>query len=131
MEIYKNNILKNILVIFIAFLYFLVAASHIFFLQNTTRTEKRNHTHNNSIFKRKVDIFYSKVDNLNLIKPIEKSTVENKKTVTDFIRTIAGCFLTILFISAVWLLNPKSFNLRFRQLINYQDCYLSICILKI
>ena len=131
MEIYKNNILKNILVIIIASLYFLVATSHIFFLQSATHGERKSHVHNNSIFKRKVEIFYSKVNNLNLIKPLDKSIVENKKAVADFIKIIAECFLTILFISAVWLLKLKSFNILFRQSLNYQNCYLSICILKI
>jgi hypothetical protein len=131
MGIYKNNILKNILVIIIAFLYISVAISHIYFLQNTTLGERKGHAHSNSIFKRKVDVFYSKVDNLNLVKPLDKSIIENKKAVTDFIRINAECFLTILFVLVVWLLKPKSFNILSRPLINYQNYHLSICILKI
>ena len=132
MGFYTNNIVRNILVPFIATIYFFVATSHIFLLKNITHADHKSQIHNNAIVKRQFSVFYSKVDNTNLIKLIDKTTVENKKTATDFIKLIAECFITILFALLVWLLKPQTFNIRSSgHLINYQDHYLYICTLRI
>ena len=132
MHFYTNNIVRNILVPFIATIYFFVATSHIFLLKNITHADHKSQIHNNAIVKRQFSVFYSKVDNTNLIKLIDKTTVENKKTVTDFIKLIAECFVTILFVLAVWLLEPRLLNIRSSgYLIDYQNHYLSLCALRI
>ncbi|HEY9002756.1 MAG TPA: hypothetical protein VIM89_15480 [Mucilaginibacter sp.] len=132
MKHYKNNIDVNILVLFIAAIYFLVATSHIFLLKNRTRADKRAHVHTNITVSKKIGLSYSKVDDVSLIKLIDKTTVESKKTFNDLIKITAEFFLITLFVSATWLLKPRSFNTRQSgQLINYQDYYLSICALRI
>jgi len=132
MNHYKNNIAVSILALFIASIYFLVATSHIFLLKNNTRADKRSHIHSNILTSKKIGVFYSNVDNVSLIKLVDKTTVENKKTFNDFIKFTAECFVTILFVFAVWLLKPQSFNTRSsRPLINYQDYYLSIQAIRI
>ena len=133
MGFYTNNITKNILALFIAAIYFLVATSHIFLLKNRTRADQKPHIHNNIVANKKIGVFYSRVDNVSLIKLIDKTTVENKKTFNDFIKFTSEYFVTILFFfTATWLLKPRLFETRLsRQLINYQDYYLSICTLRI
>ena len=132
MDFCTSNIARNILVPFIAAIYFFVATSHIFLLKNTTHADLKSQIHNKVNFKRTFNVFYSKVDNTSLIKLIDKTTVENKKTATDFIKLIAECFITILFALLVWLLKPQTFNIRSSgHLINYQDHYLYICTLRI
>lgn len=128
----KNNIAINTLVLIVASFYFLVAVSHISFLKNSTRGDRKSRIHTNSAFKRKADIFYSKVDNVSLIKLLDKTTVEQKKTFNDFIKFAAECFVSILFILAIWQLKPRFFNIwPSWQLIHYRDHYLSICTLRI
>ena len=132
MDFCTSNIARNILVPFIAAIYFFVATSHIFLLKNTTHADLKSQIHNKVNFKRTFNVFYSKVDNTSLIKLIDKTTVENKKTVTDFIKLIAECFVTILFVLAVWLLEPRLLNIRSSgYLIDYQNHYLSLCALRI
>ena len=126
-----NNTTRNILVLFIVAIYLVVATSHIFLLKNTTQGDRQTHTHDNSIFKRKVDIFYSKVDDTSLIRLVDKTTVEYKKTANDFIKLTANSFVIILFFLAVWRLNPQPFNISRRQSINHSPPYLSFCILRI
>lgn len=132
MDLCTRNIARSILVFLIASIYFFVATSHIFLLKNTTHADLKSQIHNKVNFKTKFNVFYSKVDNTSLIKLIDKTTVENKKTVTDFIKLIAECFITILFVLAVWLLKSQLFNIRSSgRLIDYQYHYLSICTLRI
>ena len=129
---HKNNIAINILVLLIAAFYFVVAVSHISFIKNSTHGFKKPHLHTNSAFKRKAYIFYSKVDNVSLIKLLDKTTVEQKKTFNDFVQFTAGFFVTVLFVLAIWRLKPRSLAIRrLGQLISYQDNYLSICTLRI
>ena len=129
---YKNNIAINTLVLIIASFYFLVAVSHISFLKNSTRGDRKSRIHTNSAFKRKADIFYSKVDNVSLIKLLDKTTVEQKKTFNDFIKFAAECFVSTLFILAIWELKSRSCNIRPSwALINQQNHYLSLCALRI
>jgi hypothetical protein len=129
---YKNNIAINILVLLIASFYFLVAISHISFINNSTHGFKKSHLHTNFVLKRKTDIFYSKVETVSLIKLLEKTTIEQKKTLNDFIKFASECFVTMLFILVAWQLRSRLFNIRpSGQLINYQNHYLSICTLRI
>ena len=128
----KNNIAINTLVLIIASFYFLVAVSHVSFLKNSTRGDRKSRMHTNSAFKRKVDLFYSKVDNVSLIKLLDKTTVEQKKTFNDFIKFAAECFVSTLFILAIWQLKRRFFNIRPSwQFIHCRDHYLSICTLRI
>jgi hypothetical protein len=128
----KNNIAINTLVLIIASFYFLVAVSHISFLKNSTRGDRKSRIHTNSVFKRKADIFYSKVDNVSLIKLLDKTTVEQKNSFNDLIKSATECFVCILFILAIWQLKPRFCNLwPSWQVIHYRDHYLSICTLKI
>ena len=128
----KNNIAINTLVLIIASFYFLVAVSHISFLKNSTRGDRKSRIHTNSAFKRKVDLFYSKVDNVSLIKLLDKTTVEQKKTFNDLIKFTTECFVSILFILAIWELRSQSCNIRpSGPLINHQNHYLSVCSLRI
>jgi hypothetical protein len=132
MKRYKNNIAVSILASVIATIYFLVATSHIFLLKNRTRVDERTHINSNIVANKKIGIFYSKVDDVSLIRLIDKTTVENKKAFNDFVRLTAEFFLLTLFVSAIWLLKPRSFDIRpFGQIVNYQDHYLSICTLRI
>lgn len=132
MERYKNNIAINIFVVIIASFYFLVVVSQISLLKNSTNGYKNLYPHSNSAFKRKIEAFYSKVENVNLIKLLDKTTVELKRTFHDFIQFAAVFFVITLFISTIWLLNRRSFNAkRSWPLLNYQEYYLSLCILRI
>lgn len=132
MKRYKNNIAVSILALVIATIYFLVATSHIFLLKNHTRADKRPRIHTNIITNKKIGLSYSKVDDVSLIKLVDKTTVENKKSFNDLIKLIAEFFLITLFFSPIWLLKPRSFNTQpCGQLINYEDYYLSICTLRI
>jgi len=127
-----NNIVVNTLVLFIAATYFLVATSHIFLLKNRTRLDQNPHIHSNIIANKKIGIFYSKVDDVSLIKMIDKTTIENKRTFNDFIKLTADFFLITLFFSATWLFKPRSFNIRpSGKLLSYEDHYLSIRALRI
>lgn len=129
---YKNNIVINILVLIMASFYLLVAVSHISFLKNSSRGYKKSHIHSNSAFKRKIEVYYSKVDNVSLIKLLDKTTIEEKKTFHDFIQFTAEFFVTILFILTVWQLKLQSYPIKqSRSLLNYQECYLSLCSLRI
>ena len=132
MERYKNNIDINIVVLFIASFYFLVAISHISFIKNSTYGYGKSHIHANSAYKRKTNIFYSKVENVSLIKLLEKTTVEQKKTFNDFIKFTADFFVTILFILATWQLKSRLINIGHSEsLLSYQDHCLSLCTLRI
>ncbi|MBS1522499.1 MAG: hypothetical protein JST50_15980 [Bacteroidetes bacterium] len=129
---YKNNIDINILVLFLAAFYFVVAVAHISLIKNSTHGFTKSHVHTNSAFKRKTDIFYSKVDNASLIKLLDKTTVEQKKTFNDFIKFTAECFVSILFILTIWQIKPQSFNIsRYGPSLNYKEHYLSMCTLRI
>lgn len=129
---YKNNIAANILVLFMAAIYFLVASSHIFMLKNRTRADKKFHLHSNIITNKKIGVCYSKVDDVNFIKMVDKTTIENKKAFNDLIKFTTECFVITLFICGIWRLKPRLFNIRpSGKLINYQDNYLSICTLLI
>jgi len=129
---YKNNIVINISVLIVASFYFLAAVSHISFLKNSTHGFQKSHIQANSPFKRKVEVLYSKVDNVSLIKLLDKTTIEQKKTFNDFIQLTAQFFVIILLILAVWRLTSRLFNIKPSwRLINYHDHYLSICTLRI
>ena len=132
MDRQKNNIDINIFVLSVAIFYFVGAISHISFIKNSTHGFRKSHVHTNSAFKRKSEIFDSKVENVSLIKLLEKTTVEQKKTFNDFIKFTAECFVAILFILATWQIKPRSFNIsRYGPLLNYQDHYLAIRTLRI
>lgn len=132
MKHYKNNIAVSILALFVAAIYFLVATSHIFLLNNRTRLDENLQLYNNIVTNKKAGAFYSKVDEVCLIKLIDKTTIENKKSFNDLIKLTADFFVVTLFFSALRLFEPRLFNIRaFRELINYQGHYLSTRTLRI
>lgn len=129
---YKNNIDINIFVLCVAVFYFVVAVAHISLIKNSTQGYSRSRVHTNSVYKRKTNIFYSKVETVSLIKLLEKTTVEKKKTFIDLVKYTAECFVAILFILAIWEIKPRSSNIRrYGPLLNYQSHYLSLCALRI
>jgi len=132
MRHYKNNIDINIFVLCVAIFYLVVAVAHISFIRNSTQGFSKSHIHTNSAYKRKTNIFYSKVETVSLIKLLEKTTVEKKKAFIDLIKFTAEFFVIILFVLAIWEIKPRSFNIsRYGPLLNYQNHYLSLCTLRI
>ncbi len=132
MRCYKNNIAISILVLSVAAIYFLVATFNVFFLKNRTRADKQLSIHGNIITNKKINVFYSKVDDVGLITLLDKTTIEQKKTFNDFIPFTADFFVTTLFILAIWQLKPRSSNTGpSGPLLNYQEYYLSLCTLRI
>jgi hypothetical protein len=127
----KKNLFKDFLVIIIAAIYFLIATTHIFYLPNTVRSGRKIHKTDNSTFKRTPETFYIEVSNLNFIRLIDKSTLEDKRIIKDLIQSIAKYLFVLSFTALIWWLKPKRLTNRLRQLINYHGYYLSICTLKI
>jgi len=129
---YKNNIDINIFVLCVAIFYLVVAVAHISLIKNSTSGYSKSQTHANSAYKRKTNISYSKVETVSLIKLLEKTTVEKKKAFIDLIKFTAEFFVIILFILAIREIKSPSFNIsRYGPLLNHQNHYLSLCILRI
>ena len=128
----RNNIAVSIIVLFIAAIYFFVATSHIFLLKNRTQGDKKPHIQSNTFINKKIGVFYSRVDDVSLIKLMDKTTIEQKKTLHDFIHFTAEFFVTILFILTIWQLKLQSYDIkRSWPLLNYKEHYLSLCTLRI
>jgi hypothetical protein len=61
----------------------------------------------------------------------DKSTLEEKKSVTDWLTAVVGSFIVLFFALQLWKLNPRPFfeNLRLKPVFQYT--YLSLCTFRI
>lgn len=103
--------------------YFFIAVAHIAYLPNLNTTGKGQSLSHNSIFKRKPEKV--SFNNLaSLLQRIDKSTRQNKESVTDLLNAAISFFTLLLFFTQLWKLNPKPLTAHCPRK-DYQYSYLS------
>lgn len=112
-------------------IYLTIAVSYIFFLPCINQLPlSQRIVHQNSIFKRKEQLGANYVKS-NFMQRTDKSTLEDKKTVSDFLNAIVEAFVILFFFAQVWKLNLRPFFNRFRIIPDEQYTYLSLCTFRI
>ncbi|MFC0513431.1 hypothetical protein ACFFGT_04440 [Mucilaginibacter angelicae] len=127
----KAEFLRSLLVISVMAFYLLIASSHVFFLPRLTQLESTHSTGFNSIFKRKIENLHNSLSESSYVQRPDKSTLEEKKSVTDLISAVVGSFILLFFAIQLWKLNLKPFFRYFRLKPGSQYTYLSLCTFRI
>jgi len=111
--------------------YLVIASGHVFFLPRLTQPGRTRSTGFNSVFKRKMENLHSSFSEPSYVQRPDKSTLEEKKSVTDLISTVVGSFILLFFALQLWKLNPKQLIRNFRIIPGYRYSYLSLCTFRI
>ncbi|MFA6246149.1 MAG: hypothetical protein WC615_04360 [Mucilaginibacter sp.] len=122
---------QNILVLVLLAVYFFTASTHVFFIPCLTKGAHHAPLSHNSIFKRKQEYHVGAKKELSFIKRPDKSIFEERKAVSDSIRSFLNFFTILLFISLVWRLKPKLFADVSGHLYHPTHSYLSLCVIRI
>ncbi|MBB3971195.1 hypothetical protein [Mucilaginibacter phyllosphaerae] len=122
---------RNILVLALVAVYFFMASTHIFFIPCLTQGTHHTALSHNSIFKRKLEYRAVAGKQLSIIQRPDKSIFEERKAVSDSIRSFLSFFTILLFISLFWRFKPKFFANVSAQLFPPLHSYLSLCVIRI
>lgn len=122
---------RNILVLVLVAVYFIMASTHIFFIPCLTQVTHHSALSHNSIFKRKLEYRAVSDNHLSFIQRPDKSIFEERKAVSDSIRSFLSFFTILLFIPLVWRLKPKRFAVVSDHLYPPIHSYLSLCVIRI
>lgn len=127
----NTEFLRSLRILSVMAFYLVIASSHVFFLPRLTQLASARSTGFNSVFKRKMENLHSSFSESSYVQRPDKSTLEEKKSVTDLISAIVGSFILLFFALELWKLNPKPFFRYFRLKPVYQHTYLSLCTFRI
>jgi predicted PurR-regulated permease PerM len=127
----KQGSLKSLLVLSVMAFYLLIASSHVFFLPRLTELQGTHSTAFNSVFKRKIESVRRSFNESSYVQRPDKSTLEEKKSVTDLISAVVSSFILLFFILQLWKSLPKPLIRSFRLTPGYQYTYLSLCTFRI
>jgi hypothetical protein len=111
--------------------YLLIASSHVFFLPRLTVLSDTHSTAFNSVFKRKIESVRSSFNESSYVQRPDKSTLEEKKSVTDLISAVLSSFILLFFALQFWKLISKPLTRNFGLNPGYQYTYLSLCNFRI
>lgn len=111
--------------------YLLIASSHVFFLPRLTELRGAHSTAFNSVFKRKIETVRSSFNESSYVQRPDKSTLEEKKSATDWLTAVIGSFTLLFFVFQLWKLSPKPYVSALRLLIDRQYVYLFLCNFRI
>ncbi|OCX51958.1 hypothetical protein BEL04_18340 [Mucilaginibacter sp. PPCGB 2223] len=109
-------------------LYSFIVISHLYYLPDTNQRTQAAQT---SIFKRRNETINFNSHPINFLQRTDKFTLNDKKSAGDFINSVTGCFILLLFTLQLWKLNLKPFRSFTRYDINYQYVYLSLRTFRI
>lgn len=128
----QDTFLRNTLVLALVAVYFFTATTHIFFIPCMTQAGQHvPPPTGNSIFKRKLEYMTVAGHHLNFVQRADKSTLEERRAISDSIKTLLSFFTILLFIQLAWRMKPKKFADRLERLILHPDAYLSLCMIRI
>ncbi|MEB0262938.1 MULTISPECIES: hypothetical protein [unclassified Mucilaginibacter] len=122
---------RNILVLALVAMYFFTASTHIFFIPCLTQGTHHAALSHNSIFKRKLEYRAVAGNQRSFIQRPDKSIFEERKAVSDSIRSFLSFFTILLFIPLAWRLRPKFFANVSDHLYPPLHSYLSLCVIRI
>lgn len=112
-------------------IYSFIAISHLYYLPSPAQLLKKTPTVQNSIFKRRTENLNISAKPINYLQRTDKFTVNDKKSVADFLITAVGCFILLLFTLQLWKLNLRPYRQLFQHSNNHQYVYLSLCTFRI
>ncbi|WP_413669978.1 hypothetical protein ACEN9X_08600 [Mucilaginibacter sp. Mucisp86] len=127
----KHEASKSLLVMSVMIFYLLIASSHVFFLPRLTQLRSTHSTAFNSVFKRKIETVRSSFNESSYVQRPDKSTLEEKKSVTDLISAVVSSFILLFFALQLWKFNPKQLIRNFGLIPRYQYTFLSLCTFRI
>ncbi|WPU99584.1 hypothetical protein SNE26_26570 [Mucilaginibacter sp. cycad4] len=127
----NTEFLKSLRILSVMTFYLLIASSHVFFLPRLTQLACTRSTGFNSVFKRKMENLHNSFSESSYVQRPDKSTLEEKKSVTDLISAVVGSFILLFFALQLWKLNPKPFFRSFGFKPHYQYTYLSLRTFRI
>ena len=128
----RTKIHRNMLVLALVAVYIFTATSHIFFIPCTTQTGQHlPAAHGNSIFKRKLEYVAMTGTHLSFIQRADKSTFEERRAVSDSMKSILDFFTVLFFAALVWRIKPKLFSNISDRLIQPRYSYLSLRVIRI
>jgi len=107
-------------------LYSFIVIAHLYYLPNISQSVQKIQTAQNSIFKRRNETINYNHQPTNFLQRTDKFTVNDKKSVNDFVSSVIGCFILLLFTLQLWKLNLRPFRSFTRYSINHQYVYLSL-----
>ena len=111
--------------------YFLIATSHIFFIPQQNAIAFSSNLTGNSIFNRKSEIFTANSQQQKLVQRPDKSTLEDKRTIRDAIKSMVSFFIVLLFMPIVWQLKPDFCTNEYKWAHLPRHTFLSLGIIKI
>lgn len=111
--------------------YFIIATTYIFFLPRITQITRSHSVSHNSDFKRKGDSMNGNDRQAGYLQRTDKSTFEDRRSMTSVLNVVTGSFILLLFIVQLWKLTPRSVFNSIRPRVNYQYVYLSLCTFRI
>lgn len=127
----NTEFLRSLRILSVMAFYLVIASSHVFFLPRLTQSGRTRSTGFNSVFKRKMENLHSSFSESSYVQRPDKSTLEEKKSVTDLISAVVGSFILLFFALQLWKLNPKQLIRNFRIIPGYRYSYLSLCTFRI
>lgn len=127
----RPEFFKSLLILSVMAFYLLIASSHVFFLPRLTQLRSTHSTAFNSVFKRKIENVRSSFNESSYVQRPDKSTLEEKKSVTDLISAVVSSFILLFFALQLWKLNTKPFIAGFRLIPACQNTYISLCTFRI
>jgi hypothetical protein len=122
---------RNILVLALVAMYFFTSSTHIFFIPCLTQGTHHAALSHNSIFKRKLEYRSAAGNQLSFIQRPDKSIFEERKAVSDSIKSFLSFFTILLFFPLVWKFKPKLAIDLSGHLYPPIHSYLSLCVIRI
>jgi len=122
---------KKLNVLALIALYSFIVIAHLYYLPNINQSTQRAQTAQNSIVKRRNETINYNQHLINYLHRTDKFTLNDKKSVNDFISSVIGCFILLLFTLQLWKLNLRPFRSFTRYAINHQFVYLSLRTFRI
>jgi len=127
----KQESLKSLLILSVMAFYLLIASSHVFFLPRLTELPSTHSTAFSSVFKRKIESVRRSFNESSYVQRPDKSTLEEKKSVTDLISAVVSSFILLFFALQLWKLISKPLTRYFKLKSGFQYTYLSLCTFRI
>jgi hypothetical protein len=128
LKTHQNIIVRNLSVMMVLIVYFFIATSHVFFVPKQTDII---HLTGNSIFKRKSEKFSVAPQQQHLHHRPDKSTLENKKTVSDAIKSMVSLFIILFLVVLVGRSRPIYYTYNKNNAYLPRYTFLSLGIIKI
>lgn len=121
----------DIAVLTVMALYFFVATTHIFFISQQRDQLTKQHVAGNSIFKRKTEVSAGRTSDQTLLKRPDKSTFEEKNSVTDVLNSVGRFFILLFILPLSWQLRTRFYFRLLNEAALPRHTFLSLQIIRI